>query len=56
MPLPVMFRSRETDVCADGLDAAHMTLASTLEWVQFEWPTERTARLKIRDNAFTFST
>ncbi|KAG9008521.1 hypothetical protein FRB94_013134 [Tulasnella sp. JGI-2019a] len=35
---------------------AYMTIASTLDWVAFEWPTERTARLKIRDSVLTFNT
>ncbi|KAG8733856.1 hypothetical protein FRC11_001394 [Ceratobasidium sp. 423] len=30
-------------------DEAHMTIAATLEWVNFTWPTDRTARLSIRD-------
>ena len=33
-----------------------MTVAETLERVRFEWPDDRTARLKIGDNAFTFNT
>ncbi|KAG8922537.1 hypothetical protein FRC02_011798 [Tulasnella sp. 418] len=37
-------------------DEAHMTIASTLDWVAFEWPNERTVRLKIRDSVLTFST
>jgi len=37
-------------------DEAHMTIASTLDWVAFEWPSERTARLKIRDSVLTFNT
>ncbi|KAF8575607.1 hypothetical protein K439DRAFT_1398053 [Ramaria rubella] len=37
-------------------DEVNMTVAATLEWVQFEWPDDRTARLKIRDSAFTFNT
>jgi len=37
-------------------DEAHMTTASTLDWVTFEWPTERTARLKIRETVLTFAT
>lgn len=32
-----------------------MTTAATLEWVAFEWPTERTTRLKIRESALTFA-
>lgn len=32
-----------------------MTVAATLEWVTFEWPAERTVRLKIRETALTFS-
>lgn len=35
--------------------AAHMTVAATLEWVSFTWPTERTARLSIRDSMLTFA-
>ncbi|KZV92531.1 hypothetical protein EXIGLDRAFT_718203 [Exidia glandulosa HHB12029] len=37
-------------------DEARMTIASTLDWVSFEWPTERSARLKIRDSTLTFAT
>ncbi|KAG8857990.1 hypothetical protein FRB96_005481 [Tulasnella sp. 330] len=37
-------------------DEAYMTIASTLDWVAFEWPNERTARLKIRDSVLTFNT
>lgn len=33
-----------------------MTTAATLEWVNFDWPTERTARLRIRDSTLTFNT
>ncbi|KAF8606800.1 hypothetical protein BDV93DRAFT_326950 [Ceratobasidium sp. AG-I] len=36
-------------------DEAHMTAAATLEWVTFAWPTDRTARLSIRDSVLTFS-
>ncbi|KAL8287278.1 hypothetical protein RQP46_003730 [Phenoliferia psychrophenolica] len=36
-------------------DEAHMTTAATLEWVAFEWPTDRTTRLKIRESALTFA-
>jgi WD40 repeat protein len=32
-----------------------MTTAATLEWVAFEWPAERTTRLRIRETALTFS-
>jgi WD40 repeat protein len=39
-----------------SLSLGHMTAAAVLEWVQFEWPSDRSARLKIRDVAFTFST
>ncbi|KIM30119.1 hypothetical protein M408DRAFT_101314 [Serendipita vermifera MAFF 305830] len=35
---------------------AYMTTAATLEWVGFDWPTERTARLRIRDSVLTFNT
>ncbi|ELU38230.1 WD40 domain-containing protein [Rhizoctonia solani AG-1 IA] len=31
-------------------DEAYMTIAATLEWVNFTWPTDRTARLSIRDS------
>ncbi|KAG8772583.1 hypothetical protein FRC12_002979, partial [Ceratobasidium sp. 428] len=36
-------------------DEAHMTVAATLEWVTFSWPTDRTARLSIRDSVLTFA-
>ncbi|KAM0751154.1 hypothetical protein T439DRAFT_313451 [Meredithblackwellia eburnea MCA 4105] len=36
-------------------DEAYMTTAATLEWVTFEWPAERTTRLKIRETTLTFS-
>ncbi|CAE6390945.1 unnamed protein product [Rhizoctonia solani] len=36
-------------------DEAHMTIAATLEWVKFTWPTDRTARLSIRDSVLTFN-
>jgi WD repeat-containing protein 7 len=35
---------------------AHMTTAATLEWVSFDWPNDRTARLRIRDSILTFNT
>ncbi len=38
------------------MDIARMTVASTLDWVTFEWPNDRTARLKIRDSVLTFNT
>ncbi|EJU02945.1 hypothetical protein DACRYDRAFT_115248 [Dacryopinax primogenitus] len=37
-------------------EEGHITVAATLEWVTFEWPGDRTARLKIRDSTFTFNT
>ncbi|KZT59398.1 WD40 repeat-like protein [Calocera cornea HHB12733] len=37
-------------------DEGHMTVAASLEWITFEWPGERSARLKIRDSTFTFNT
>ncbi|ORY76900.1 hypothetical protein BCR35DRAFT_280286 [Leucosporidium creatinivorum] len=37
-------------------DEAHMTNAATLEWVVFDWPAERTARLRIRETALNFGT
>ncbi|KAL6301983.1 hypothetical protein BKA93DRAFT_436971 [Sparassis latifolia] len=37
-------------------EEAHMTLESTLEYVRFEWPTERCVKLRIRDSTLTFST
>lgn len=43
--------ARVTDIITR---AAHMTNAATLEWVVFEWPAERTARLKIRETALNF--
>ncbi|KAH7337021.1 hypothetical protein B0J17DRAFT_718925 [Rhizoctonia solani] len=36
-------------------DEAHMTIAATLEWVNFTWPSDRTARLSIRDSVLTFN-
>ena len=33
---------------------ALMTTAATLEWVAFEWPAERTVRLRIRETALNF--
>jgi hypothetical protein len=33
-----------------------MTTAATLEWVGFDWPNDRTARLRIRDSVLTFNT
>ncbi|KAF8713115.1 WD40 repeats protein, partial [Rhizoctonia solani] len=36
-------------------DEAYMTIAATLEWVNFTWPTDRTARLSIRDSILTFN-
>lgn len=36
-------------------DEAKMTRAATLEWVRFEWPAERTVRLRIRQSTLTFS-
>ncbi|KAL5632661.1 hypothetical protein ACGC1H_005568 [Rhizoctonia solani] len=36
-------------------DEAHMTIAATLEWVNFTWPNDRTARLSIRDSVLTFN-
>lgn len=35
---------------------AHMTLASTFDTLVFEWPSAKTARLKIKDSVFTFAT
>ncbi|SCV73919.1 BQ2448_6349 [Microbotryum intermedium] len=35
-------------------DEALMTNAATLEWVTFEWPGERTVRLRIRETALNF--
>lgn len=35
---------------------AHMTLAATLEAVRFEWPADRSVRVKIREAIFTFAT
>ena len=33
---------------------ALMTTAATLEWVAFDWPAERTVRLRIRETALNF--
>ncbi|GAA5922792.1 hypothetical protein JCM1841_000709 [Sporobolomyces salmonicolor] len=35
-------------------DEALMTTAATLEWVVFDWPAERTVRLRIRETALNF--
>ncbi|EMD39624.1 hypothetical protein CERSUDRAFT_132102 [Gelatoporia subvermispora B] len=35
---------------------AHMTLANTLELVHFEWPADRSVKVKIRQSTLTFST
>ncbi|GAA5977576.1 hypothetical protein JCM10908_005026 [Rhodotorula pacifica] len=35
-------------------DEALMTTAATLEWVTFDWPAERTVRLRIRETALNF--
>jgi WD repeat-containing protein 7 len=34
----------------------NMTVAETLELVQFEWTAERSVKLRIRDSILTFST
>lgn len=39
-----------------GWNTVDMTLAATLENVRFEWASDRSVRLKIRDSTFTFST
>lgn len=31
-----------------------MTTQATLEWVRFDWPAERTVRLRIRESALNF--
>lgn len=38
------------------LSSAHMDVEETLSHVGFEWPSERSARLKIRDSVLTFAT
>ncbi|GEM10247.1 WD repeat protein [Rhodotorula toruloides] len=35
-------------------DESLMTLAATLEWVNFDWPAERTVRLQLRETALNF--
>ncbi|GAA5886694.1 hypothetical protein JCM6882_005860 [Rhodosporidiobolus microsporus] len=35
-------------------DEGMMTIAATLEWVVFDWPAERTARLRLRETALNF--
>ncbi|KAI6129661.1 WD40-repeat-containing domain protein [Pisolithus croceorrhizus] len=37
-------------------EEANMSIADTLEWVKFEWPSERSVRLHIRESTLTFST
>ncbi|KIJ14943.1 hypothetical protein PAXINDRAFT_176598 [Paxillus involutus ATCC 200175] len=36
-------------------DEANMTIAGTLEWVRFEWSSDRSVRLRIRESTLTFS-
>jgi WD repeat-containing protein 7 len=38
------------------LCSANMTIAGTLEFIHFEWPAERSVKLKIRESVLTFST
>lgn len=35
-------------------DEANLTIASMLEWIKFEWPSDRSVRLKIRETTLTF--
>lgn len=35
---------------------AFMTTAATLEWLGFDWPSERNVRLRIRESTLTFNT
>jgi hypothetical protein len=35
-------------------DTGMMTTAATLEWVVFDWPAERTVRLRLRETALNF--
>ncbi|TFK48775.1 WD40 repeat-like protein [Heliocybe sulcata] len=37
-------------------DEAKMTTAGTLEYIRFEWPADRSVKLKIRESTLTFST
>ncbi|KAJ7068988.1 hypothetical protein B0H15DRAFT_138368 [Mycena belliarum] len=37
-------------------DAANMTIAESLDLVRFEWPADRSVRLRIRESTLTFST
>ncbi|KAK7689913.1 hypothetical protein QCA50_006552 [Cerrena zonata] len=37
-------------------DDAHMSLLDTFQLVRFEWPAERSVKLRIREATFTFST
>ncbi|KAF9220526.1 WD40 repeat-like protein [Gyrodon lividus] len=36
-------------------DEANMTIAGTLEWVRFEWSSDRSVRLRIRESTLSFS-
>ncbi|KAF8549736.1 WD40 repeat-like protein [Imleria badia] len=36
-------------------DEANMTIAGTLEWVRFEWLSDRSVRLRIRESTLSFS-
>jgi hypothetical protein len=38
------------------LCAANMSVAETLEFVNFEWAAERSVKVKIKENILTFST
>lgn len=33
-----------------------MTIAATLEWVRFNWMSDRSVKLDIRESVLTFST
>jgi hypothetical protein len=47
---------RSADVRLYSYLIGKMTTAASLEWVKFEWPGERSARLRIRETALTFAT
>ncbi|GAA6030192.1 hypothetical protein JCM8097_008980 [Rhodosporidiobolus ruineniae] len=44
------FKTYDFHVGEEGL----MTTAATLEWVVFDWPAERTVRLRLRETALNF--
>lgn len=44
------------EIEVNKLGSANMTIAESLNMVRFEWPAERSVRLRIRESTLTFST